>query len=190
MITAIGKPLSRGEVVMAGRRPIRLELSDAERDELLQLVRRRKTPAAEKQRAQLVLGCGEARPGREIAARHGVSVQTVSKWRRRFERYRMAGLMDAPRSGRPRTINDEKVAEVIDKTLRDKPSGAAHWSTTLMAKETGLNAMAVSRIWRAFGLKPHRLDTFKLSTDPHFIEKVHDIVGLYMNPPDRAMVLA
>lgn len=173
-----------------GRRPIKLELSDSERAELLQLVRRRKAPAAEKQRAELVLECAEGQSGREIAIRHGMSIQTVSKWRQRFERYRMAGLTDAPRSGRPRTIDDEKVAEVIEKTLRDKPNKATHWSTTLMAEATGLNAMAVSRIWRAFGLKPHRLDTFKLSTDPHFIDKVHDIVGLYMDPPDRAMVLA
>jgi transposase len=177
-------------MALRGRKPIKLELADSERSELLQWVRRRKTPAAQKQRAELILDCAEGQPGREIAARHGVSIQTVSKWRQRFERYRMAGLTDAPRLGRPRTIDDEKVAEVVEKTLREKPDNATHWSTTLMAKETGLNAMAVSRIWRAFGLKPHRLDTFKLSTDPHFIEKVHDIVGLYMNPPDRAMVLA
>jgi transposase len=173
-----------------GRKPLKLELTASERQELLQWVRRRKAPAAEKQRAELILGCAEGRPGREIAAQHGVSIQTVSKWRQRFERYRLAGLTDAPRPGRPRTIDDEKVAQVIEKTLREKPSHATHWSTQLMASETGLNAMAISRIWRAFGLKPHRLDTFKLSTDPHFIEKVHDIVGLYMNPPDRAMVLA
>jgi transposase len=175
---------------MVGRKPIRIELTADESQELIQWVRRRKTPAAEKQRAAIILDCAQGQAGREIAARYGVSTQTVSKWRQRFERYRIAGLTDAPRSGRPRTIHDDKVAEVIEKTLREKPHEAAHWSTTLMAKETGLNAMAISRIWRAFGLKPHRLDTFKLSTDPHFIEKVHDVVGLYMNPPDRALVLA
>ena len=175
---------------MVGRKPIRIELTADESQELIQWVRRRKTPAAEKQRAAIILDCAQGQAGREIAARYGVSTQTVSKWRQRFERYRIAGLTDAPRSGRPRTIHDDKVAEVIEKTLREKPHEATHWSTTLMAKETGLNAMAISRIWRAFGLKPHRLDTFKLSTDPHFIEKVHDVVGLYMNPPDRALVLA
>ena len=174
---------------MAGRKPIILELSVEERSELSGWSRRRTLPAAEKERAQLVLACAEGLPGREIAARHGVSVQTVSKWRQRFERYRIAGLTDAPRMGRPRTITDEKVAEVIEKTLQKKPKKATHWSTTLMAEETGLNAMAISRIWRAFGLKPHRIDTFKLSTDPHFVEKVHDIVGLYMAHPDRAIVL-
>ena len=172
-----------------GRKPIKLDLSDSERAELQQWVRRRKTPAAEKQRAELILDSSEGLPGREIATRHKVSMQTVSKWRRRFEHYRIAGLTDAPRSGRPRTIDDDKVAQVIEKTLQEKPKNATHWSTTLMARETGLNAMAISRIWRAFGLKPHRLDTFKLSTDPHFIDKVHDIVGLYMQPPDRALVL-
>ena len=175
---------------MVGRKPIRIELTADESQELMQWVRRRKTPAAEKQRAAIILDCAQGQAGREIAARYGVSTQTVSKWRQRFERYRIAGLTDAPRSGRPRTILDDKVAEVIEKTLREQPHEATHWSTTLMAKETGLNAMAISRIWRAFGLKPHRLDTFKLSTDPHFIEKVHDVVGLYMNPPDRALVLA
>ncbi len=173
-----------------GRKPIKLELSESERAELEQWVRRHKTPAAEKLRAELILDCAAGLSGREIAVRHRVTAQTVSKWRQRFSQYRLAGLTDAPRSGRPRTIDDEKVAQVIEKTLREKPKNATHWSTTLMANETGLNAMAISRIWRAFGLKPHRLETFKLSTDPHFIDKVHDIVGLYMAPPDRAMVLA
>lgn len=175
---------------MAGRKPKGLELSHDESEELSQWMRRRKMPAAERQRAALILDCAKGQAGREIAARHGVSIQTVSKWRQRFEQYRIAGLTDAPRTGRPRTINDEKVAEVIETTLRQVPKDATHWSTTSMAKAAGLNAMAISRIWRAFGLKPHRLDTFKLSTDPNFIDKVHDVVGLYMNPPDRALVLA
>jgi len=98
-------------------------------------------------------------------------------------------VADAPRTGRPRTISDQKVTDLINKTLREKPKNATHWSTNLMAKEAGLSAMSVSRIWRAFGLKPHHHDTFKLSTDPHFVTKVHDIVGLYMNPPTKAMVL-
>ncbi|WP_029889404.1 IS630 family transposase [Polycyclovorans algicola] len=174
---------------MTGRKPIGLELTPTEQSELEQWARRRKTPSADKQRAQIILGCSLGLSGREVGQRCGVTTQTVSKWRRRFEQYRIAGLSDAPRTGRPRTINDDKVSEVIEKTLHSRPAKATHWSTTLMAEETALNAMAVSRIWRAFGLKPHRLETFKLSTDPHFVDKVHDIVGLYLNPPDRALVL-
>lgn len=166
-----------------------LLVSDTERSELESWVRKRQMPAAEQLRARIILMCTEGLAGGQVGERLSVSIQTVSKWRRRFETHRLDGLTDAPRSGRPRSINDQKVAEVIEKTLRNKPKNATHWSTTLMAKETDLNAMAISRIWRAFGLKPHRLETFKLSTDPHFVAKVHDIVGLYMNPPDRALVL-
>lgn len=172
-----------------GRPVIPLIITDEEHDELNTWVRRRQMPAAEQQRARMILLSTEGLPGRVIAERVGVTAETVSKWRKRFEQFRVAGLTDAPRSGRPRSIDDEKVADVINKTLQSKPKDATHWSTTLMARETGLNAMAISRIWRAFGLKPHRLETFKLSTDPHFVAKVHDIVGLYMNPPDRALVL-
>ncbi|MFO7528724.1 MAG: IS630 family transposase [Marinobacter sp.] len=172
-----------------GRPVIPLIITDEERDELSSWVRRRQMPAAEQQRARMILLSAEGLPGRVIAERVGVTAETVSKWRKRFEQFRVAGLTDAPRSGRPRSIDDDKVTEVINKTLQSTPKDATHWSTTLMAKETGLNAMAISRIWRAFGLKPHRLETFKLSTDPHFVAKVHDIVGLYMNPPDRALVL-
>ena len=172
-----------------GRPVIPLIITDEERDELNTWVRRRQMPAAEQQRARMILLSTEGLPGRVIAERVGVTAETVSKWRKRFEQFRVAGLTDAPRSGRPRSIDDDKVTDVINKTLQSKPKDATHWSTTLMAKETGLNAMAISRIWRAFGLKPHRLETFKLSTDPHFVAKVHDIVGLYMNPPDRALVL-
>lgn len=171
-------------------RPVKpLVITEDERNELNAWVRRRQMPAAEQQRARIVLLSTENLSGRIIGERVGVTAETVSKWRKRFEQFRVAGLTDAPRSGRPRSIDDEKVAEVINKTLQSKPANATHWSTTLMAKETGLNAMSISRIWRAFGLKPHRLETFKLSTDPHFIAKVHDIVGLYMDPPDRALVL-
>lgn len=171
-------------------RPVKvLEITDEERIELKRWLRRRQMPAAEQQRARIILLSTEGLKGQEVGERVGVTSDTVSKWRRRFEQYRIAGLTDAPRSGRPRSINDDKVTEVISKTLHTKPANATHWSTTLMADEVGLNAMAISRIWRAFGLKPHRLETFKLSTDPHFIAKVHDIVGLYMDPPDRALVL-
>ena len=174
---------------MRGRPVKPLEVSDVDRRELSRRLRRGRTPAAEQTRARIVLLSAEGLSGKEIGRRTGVTPQTVSKWRNRFERGGVDGLVDSPRSGRPRTITDEKVAEVIERTLRSKPAKATHWSTTLMAEETQLNAMAVSRIWRAFGLKPHRLETFKLSTDPHFVDKVHDIVGLCMNPPDKAMVL-
>lgn len=171
-------------------RPIKvLTITDQEKLELQRWLRRRQMPAAEQMRARIILLSTEGFSGQEIGERVGVTAETVSKWRRRFDQYRLAGLTDAPRAGRPRSINDDKVTEVISKTLQTKPTNATHWSTTLMAEETGLNAMAISRIWRAFGLKPHRLETFKLSKDPHFVAKIHDIVGLYMNPPDRALVL-
>ena len=171
-------------------RPVKpVAITDEERDELNSWLRRRQMPAAEQQRARIILLSSEGLSGRAIGERVGVTAETVSKWRKRFDKFGIEGLTDAPRSGRPRTIDDEKVTEVINKTLQSSPSKATHWSTTLMAKETGLSAMAISRIWRAFGLKPHRLEAFKLSTDPHFVAKVHDIVGLYMNPPDRALVL-
>lgn len=174
---------------MTGRPVKQLELTEQEHSELSRWLCRRQMPAAEQTRARIILLSCEGLSGKEIGERVGVTSETVSKWRKRFEKYRMDGLTDAPRSGRPRTITDEKVAQIIEKTLKEKPKNATHWSTTLMADETGLNAMAISRIWRAFGLKPHLHDTFKLSTDPHFVEKVHDIVGLYMNPPDKALVL-
>lgn len=171
-------------------RPVKpLCITGQERDELKGWLRRHQMPAAEQLRARIILLSTTGIAGHEIGRRTGVTAETVSKWRRRFEQYRVAGLTDAPRSGRPRSIDDDKVTEVINKTLQSAPAKATHWSTTLMARETGLNAMAISRIWRAFGLKPHRLETFKLSTDPHFVAKVHDIVGLYMSPPDKALVL-
>lgn len=172
-----------------GRPTITLELSEDERRTLKAWVRARKTPAAEKQRAQIILGCAQGESGADIGARLGVSEQTISKWRRRFVSYRVAGLSDAPRSGQPRKIDDAKIEEVIRKTLHEKPENATHWSTPLMAKAVGLYPTAISRIWRAFGLKPHLQDTFKLSSDPHFVAKVRDIVGLYLAPPERALVL-
>lgn len=171
-------------------RPVKpLEITEHEREELTSWLRRRQMPAAEQLRARIILLSSEGLAGRVIGERVGVTAETVSKWRKRFEQFRIDGLTDAPRSGRPRSIDDEKVTQVINKTLQSKPSNATHWSTTLMAEETGLSTMAISRIWRAFGLKPHRLEAFKLSTDPNFVAKVHDIVGLYMDPPDRALVL-
>lgn len=172
-----------------GRPTIKLDLSENERETLESWVRARKTPAADKLRAQIILACSKGEPGARIGSRLSVSEQTISKWRRRFMAYRIEGLSDAPRSGQPRKIGDDLIEEVIRKTLHEVPENATHWSTTLMAKATGLYPTAISRIWRAFGLKPHLQKTFKLSSDPHFVAKVRDIVGLYLAPPERALVL-
>jgi len=136
-----------------------------------------------------VLACAQGATNTEVSERLRVTLQTVGKWRRRFIANRLDGLFDAPRPGQPRKITDAKVEEVLAMTLERRPVEATHWSTRLMAKAVGLNQTAVGRIWRAFGLQPHRAETFKLSTDPLFIDKVRDIVGLYMSPPTRAVVL-
>lgn len=140
-------------------------------------------------RSRIVLASADGGTNGEVADRLSLSRGTVVKWRNRFAIYRLDGLLDEPRPGRPRTITDEKVEEVITKTLECVPADATHWSTRSMAAEVGLNQTAVSRIWRAFGLQPHRQDTWKLSKDPLFIDKVRDVVGLYLNPPERAVVL-
>ncbi len=174
---------------MRGRPKATLVLSETERDELLALARRRKTAQAAALRARIVLACSEGLENNAVAEQLSVTKQTVSKWRGRFVEYRLEGLLDAPRSGAPRTIDDQRVEAVVAKTLESMPKGATQWSTRLMAREMGVTQNAVLRIWHAFGLQPHRQETFKLSTDPMFVEKVRDIVGLYLNPPMKAMVL-
>jgi transposase len=164
-------------------------LSDTERAELRERLNLRKGPSDEKLRIRIVLACAQGEAGSAIARRLHTSVQTVSKWRRRFEAYRMAGLTDAPRSGRPRSLRDADVQAVIDRVRQTRPANATHWSVRTMSKATKVSRASVHRIWRAFGLKPHLEHTFKLSTDAHFVEKVHDVVGLYLSPPDRALVL-
>ena len=139
------------------------------------------------ERSRIVLAAAEGLKNTEIADRLGVHRQSVTKWRNRFAEHRLDGLVDEPRPGRPRTLTDEKVDEVIARTLEASPQDATRWSTRSMAKETGLMQTAVSQIWRAFGLQPHRQDSWKLSKDPLFVEKVRDIVGLYLNPPERAV---
>jgi len=166
-----------------------LELSDAEREQLESWSRRQTTSNALAQRSRIVLLAGEGLSAAEIAARVGVHRNTAAKWRQRFAAERLDGLVDEPRPGQPRTITDTKVDEVITKTLESAPKDATHWSTRSMAAEVGLNQSAVHRIWRAFGLQPHRSETFKLSRDPQFVAKVRDVVGLYLNPPERAVVL-
>ncbi len=136
-----------------------------------------------------MLACQEDRSNRDIGRQLRVTPQTMGKWRGRFHSARLDGLLDEPRPGAPRTISDTVVEQVIAKTLHEKPRESTHWSSRTMAKANGLSQTAVVRIWRAFGLQPHRAETFKLSTDPLFIEKVRDIVGLYLNPPDRALLL-
>ena len=166
-----------------------LELSEVERAELTSLAARRNTTQALALRARIVLGCAAGDQNKDVAARLGIDPATVSKWRRRFVIDRLDGLRDEPRSGAPRTIDDERIEAVIVKTLESVPPDATHWSSRGMAKASGLSVSTVQRIWRAFGLQPHRLETFKLSSDPDFVAKVRDVVGLYLAPPDRAVVL-
>src|ERR671928_588973 len=173
-----------------GPKAAALELTEAERAELRRLLRRRGVGQALAQRIRVVLACAE--PGATnlgVAAALGVSRQMVATWRQRFAEHRLEGLVDAPRSGAPRMIGDEAVERLVALTLEEAPTNATHWSTRAMARRVGMSQSAVSRIWRAFGLQPHRAETFKLSADPAFIDKVRDVVGLYMAPPDRALVL-
>jgi transposase len=173
-----------------GGRPMKaLTLTDDERQTLETWARRPKSAQRLASRARIVLACAEGRANGEVAARLGVNRSTVGKWRQRFLDDRLEGLADEPRPGAPRQITDAQVEAVITRTLEQKPKAATHWSTRSMAQEAGLSQTAVARIWRAFGLKPHRAETFKLSTDPFFIEKVRDVVGLYLDPPDKALVL-
>jgi transposase len=175
---------------MAGRRAApTIVLSQAERADLEALAARRKTAQAMAMRARIVLACAEGFESKQVAAKLGVDANTVGKWRRRFAEHRLDGLYDEQRSGTPRTIDDARIEAVIVATLESMPANATHWSSRGMAKASGLSVSTVQRIWRAFGLQPHRIETFKLSTDPDFVAKVRDVVGLYMSPPERAIVL-
>jgi transposase len=167
-----------------------IELTDEERSVLGSWTRRHTSAQALALRARIVLAAAGELTNGEIAASLGVSRPTVTKWRNRFAERRLQGLLDEPRPGRPRTITDEQVERVVITTLESAPKDATHWSTRSMAREVGMTPDAVMRIWHAFGLQPHRQETWKLSKDPQFIEKVHDICGLYLNPPERAVVLA
>jgi len=164
-------------------------LTAEERETLQQWTRRPTTAQALAQRARIVLACATEQTNGDVAAAAGVTRQTVGRWRQRFAQHRLAGLLDEPRPGAPRKIGDAEVERVIRLTLESTPRDATHWSTRAMARRCGLSQTAVSRIWRAFALQPHRVKTFKLSKDPLFIDKVRDIVGLYLDPPDRALVL-
>jgi transposase len=171
--------------------PVRAEvvISDEEREVLERWARRPTSAQALALRCRIVLAAAEGEQSKEIAARLGCSRHTVGKWRGRFAERRIDGLHDEPRPGKPRQITDEDVERVIMKTLEGQPADATHWSTRSMAAATGMSQSAISRIWRAFGLKPHRTEHLKLSPDPQLIDKVRDIVGLYLNPPEAAVVL-
>ena len=172
-----------------GRPKAVLVLSQEERQKLDLLARRPKTDQRTALRARIVLQCADGHSNERVAEALGVCGATVCKWRGRFVRERLQGMGDAPRSGPPRRISDAAVEAVVTKTLEHRPTDRTHWSTRSMAKSSGLSQTAIVRIWHAFGLQPHREETFKLSTDPFFVEKVRDIVGLYVTPPQRAMVL-
>ena len=171
-----------------GRR-VEVVLTEDEREVLERWARRPKSAQALALRCRIILAAADGATSTAIAQTLGCSRVTVGKWRSRFAQHRLDGLHDEPRPGKPRTIRDEDVERVIVKTLEQTPTDATHWSTRSMAKATGMSQTAISRIWRAFGLKPHLVEAFKLSPDPQFVDKVKDVVGLYLNPPDAAVVL-
>lgn len=172
-----------------GRRAATVVIEDQDRVVLEGWASRRKTAQALAQRARIILKAAAGFSATQTAGQMQLHLQTVGKWRRRYAEQGLDGLLDEPRPGQPRKITDADVERVIVRTLESKPAGATHWSTRAMAHATGLNQTAISRIWRAFALQPHRQENFKLSRDPLFIDKVRDVVGLYLNPPDRALVL-
>jgi transposase len=172
-----------------GKAPPQIELSTEERETLARWERRRTSSQALALRARIVLRCAGDVANSAVARELKLNTHTVGKWRSRFAEKRLDGLLDEPRPGQPRKVTDDVIDRVMTTTLEGTPKGATHWSTRLMSEATGINQTAVSRIWRAFSLQPHRADTFKLSNDPQFVEKVRDIVGLYMNPPEHALVL-
>ncbi|SMD15642.1 putative transposase [Primorskyibacter flagellatus] len=174
---------------MRGRAAVVIDLSGEERAFLEAQLRRHKAARSLSDRCRIVLRCAAGLSNKDVAAELGHSEHTVGKWRRRFAEHRIEGLSDEYREGRPRTVSDEQVADVIKRTLETTPKDATHWSIRSMAAETGLSHTTIRRIWNAFGLQPHRSETFKLSTDPLFVDKVQDVVGLYMSPPNRAIVL-
>ena len=172
-----------------GRPKATLKLNANEERELTSLAHRSRSAPALARRARIVLACAEGRDNKTVARQLRVTPGTVGQWRSRFVQDRLEGLYDEPRPGAPRTIRDEEVEQVVVRTLENTPRGATHWSTRGMAKATGHSHMTISRIWHAFGLQPHRSETFKLSPDPLLVPKVRDIVGLYIHPPEHAVVL-
>src|SRR5213596_2698102 len=175
---------------MAGKPRLPLVLTPAERRTLQGWASRRKTAQGLAQRARIVLLCADGKPNTAVAAELGISRDTVGRWRNRFARQRFAGLSDEPRPGVPRTITDAQIEEVVVRTLEEVPEGATHWSKRELARRVGLSPTTVHRIWRAFGLKPWRTETFKISPDPLLLDKIRDVIGLYLAPPANAAVFA
>ena len=174
---------------MPSPHPQAIVLSDDERAQLESWARRRRSAAGLALRSRIVLAAAEGASNVALAERLGVARSTVRTWRNRFAERRLDGLVDEPRPGRPRTVSDTDVERLITETLESTPKDATHWSTRSMATHLGMSQSTVSRVWRAFGLAPHKIDTWKLSKDPLFVDKVRDVVGLYLNPPERALVL-
>jgi transposase len=172
-----------------GRPTPALVLAEGERETLERWARRPKSAQALAHRARIILACAEGLNNTQVGCRLHMTMQTVGKWRSRFVQKRLDGLLDEPRPGTSQRLTDKEVEQVVSMTLESTPKDATHWSTRSMAQACGLSHMSVQRIWRAFALAPHRTETFKLSKDPLFIEKVRDIVGLYLNPPHKALVL-
>src|ERR1700739_2221934 len=172
-----------------GRPKATLKMNAAEEREWTSLAHRSRSAPGPARRARIVLACAEGHDNQTVARKLRVTPATVGKWRNRFVQDRLESLYDEPRPGAPRTITDEQVEQVVVRTLESTPRGATHWSTREMAKATGHSHMTIRRIWQAFGLQPHRSETFKLSPDPLLVPKVRDIVGLYINPPEHAVVL-
>ena len=175
---------------MARGRPLsELTLSASENNTLVEWKRRAKTSQALALRARIILACAQGASNTEVARSLRITKQTVGKWRSRFVRQRLDGLLDEPRPGTPRRLEDARIEQLVATTLNERPRDATHWSSRSLAKKLGVSQSSVARVWRAFGLQPHRCESFKLSSDPLFIEKVRDIVGLYLNPPLNAIVL-
>jgi len=173
------------------RKAVTIELNDSERRCLEKLKRGRRVPVRLAERAAIVLLAADGLENQDIAAQLGITRQKVGRWRRRYGERGLAGIeKDAPRPGRRRRIDDQQRAAVVRKTLRETPKGQTHWSRTTMAAAAGLSPSTIGRIWREHGLKPHLIETFKLSNDPQFVEKLKDIVGLYLSPPEHAIVLS
>src|SRR4029453_16961942 len=171
-----------------GRPKQALMLSEEERERLLSLAHRSRSQPLLARRARVVLACADWLDNQAAARKLRCSLGMVGKWRSRFLKTRLEGLYDEPRPGAPRKVTDAQIEQIVVRTLESTPRAQTHWSTRGLAQATGLSRMTISRIWRAFGLQPHRTDIFKLSPDPLLVEKVRDIVGLYMNPPDHALV--
>src|SRR5438128_3067373 len=171
-----------------GRPKRPLTLTEGEQERLQSLAHRARSQPALARRARVVLACAQGRANQSVAKKLRCSLGMVGKWRSRFLKARLEGLYDEPRPGAPRKVTDAQIEQIVIQTLESTPRAQTHWSTRGLAQATGLSRMTISRIWRAFGLQPHRTDIFKLSPDPLLIEKVRDIVGLYMNPPDHALV--